>query len=196
MHSFLTAITDIGESAVLGAITVVSVCYLLAARCRREAMALAVSFLLTAFCMVVMKTVVWGCGTRFYFDTIHSPSGHAALSAAVLGTIAVIMMGRLRGWWRFVPALILGSLILLIALTRIWLGFHTPVEVVIGLGIGMAIAGLIYRALIYRQPVQSFGILQWMLWMALVMVVLHGIRLPVEIWLHTITSKHICPVLG
>lgn len=64
------------------------------------------------------------------------PSGHAQSSATFWGLAAVY--GR-RRWFAVLAAV----LIVLIALSRIYLGVHFPVDVVGGLALGLAVVGLV-----------------------------------------------------
>jgi undecaprenyl-diphosphatase len=63
------------------------------------------------------------------------PSGHVILAAA----IAVVVSSGLPAAWTWVPWL----LVLLVALARIYVGAHNPLDVTAGLGAGMLIGGLL-----------------------------------------------------
>lgn len=60
------------------------------------------------------------------------PSGHSAMSSSVLGGVAYLLRRKI-----FVCILLI-CLILLIGFSRLWLGVHTPQDVVCGLLIGLA----------------------------------------------------------
>jgi len=70
------------------------------------------------------------------------PSGHAMSAAAVYGTIAYLA-ARLqrRRWARVLTLLAAAVLIVLICLSRLFLGVHYPSDVIAGVIIGLAWAG-------------------------------------------------------
>lgn len=70
------------------------------------------------------------------------PSGHAMSAAIVYGTVAYLA-ARLqrRGWARVLTMLIALVLIVLIAVSRMYLGVHYPTDVLAGLIIGLSWAG-------------------------------------------------------
>lgn len=59
------------------------------------------------------------------------PSGHSAMSSSVLGGVAFLIRKH-----KVICTLIIG-LILMIGFSRLWLGVHTPQDVVVGLSIGL-----------------------------------------------------------
>jgi undecaprenyl-diphosphatase len=63
------------------------------------------------------------------------PSGHVMLAAA----IAVVVSTGLPAAWLWVPWL----LVLTVAVSRVYVGAHNPLDVTAGLGAGMLIGGLL-----------------------------------------------------
>jgi len=59
------------------------------------------------------------------------PSGHSAMSSSVLGGIAYLLKRKP------IICILLVCLILLIGFSRLWLGVHTPQDVICGLSIGL-----------------------------------------------------------
>lgn len=86
------------------------------------------------------------------------PSGHAALGMVAYGILAVVI-GRSR-LPRAVRAGLIGALlllVLLIGLSRVWLGFHYPTDVLAG-WIAGAVIVLLYHSFtrtVSREPVEA-----------------------------------------
>jgi membrane-associated phospholipid phosphatase len=79
------------------------------------------------------------------------PSGHAVLVAS----IAVIVTPHLRGRWRLVPWLLVAG----VCIGRVYVGAHNPLDVVGGVGLGLAIgavASIIVHVLLpFRRPIAT-----------------------------------------
>ena len=121
-------------------------------------------------------------GNRRELVELASPSGHAAMGAVVYGGFAAVIGANLAAPAR--AAVIVGAAALIIAmpLSRIVLHVHTPIEVVIGLVVGLAaVATIVATATLRgeRLPV---------LWLAaaaiLVAMLFHGDRWPAERAIH------------
>ena len=83
------------------------------------------------------------------------PSGHAMSSAIVYSTVAYLA-ARLhkRRWARFLVMTAAFIVIVLICLSRLYLGVHYPSDVVAGVAIGLAWAGFCMATL---EAIQKFG---------------------------------------
>jgi membrane-associated phospholipid phosphatase len=66
------------------------------------------------------------------------PSGHAVLIAS----LAVIVTPYLRGWWRWVPWIVVAG----VAVGRVYVGAHNPLDVIAGVSLGLMI-GVVVRTL-------------------------------------------------
>jgi membrane-associated phospholipid phosphatase len=60
-------------------------------------------------------------------------SGHALLVTAIAGVVAPYLPGR----WKAVP----WTIVVLVMVTRVYVGAHNPLDVICGAGLGLAIAG-------------------------------------------------------
>jgi membrane-associated phospholipid phosphatase len=140
LHTLLHAITNIGDAAMLAAFVALAGTYLLWAGSRKSAGILVLSLLAAAGAIFILKIAFLGCWVKTPFYDLRSPSGHAALSAAVLGTLAAILSTQLENREKWVPYIILVPLIALIALSRVLLGMHSPEEAFVGLFIGGCVA--------------------------------------------------------
>jgi undecaprenyl-diphosphatase len=78
------------------------------------------------------------------------PSGHSALGMVAYGILAVLVSrSRLPRPWRTAIVVILGALVALIGISRIWLGVHYPTDVIAGWVAGGVIV-LAYAAVTRR----------------------------------------------
>jgi membrane-associated phospholipid phosphatase len=75
-----------------------------------------------------------------------SPSGHAQISVGVWGMLAA----SLHRWWGWLAAILM---MLLIGISRIYLGVHFPHDVIIGWLIGALLLWLVIR---YWEPVRTW----------------------------------------
>jgi len=132
----MIGLTDFGDLAVLLPLSALVLLWLLMAR-----LAKAAGWWLAAlaFCVggtALLKIYLFACPLA---DNISSPSGHGSLSTLVYGAFVVIGASELaRGWRRSV--MIGGGVVIIfaVAASRLFLGAHGLVEIILGLGIGVA----------------------------------------------------------
>ncbi len=67
------------------------------------------------------------------------PSGHAAVALAA----AVVVVAYLPGWWRLAPV----AVAILVALTRVYVGVHLPLDVVGGAAVGITLGSIVLSLL-------------------------------------------------
>lgn len=196
--SFLTKVTDIGDTASLIAITTASSIYLFCRKSGRAAVFLWMALLISAVLIGVLKVYFIGCQKGLSHHGILSPSGHTADSAAVFWAYAILMRSQLDAKRRFLPLLALTLLITCIAYSRVQLGFHTPAEVAVGMLVGFTAVVLAYFFVLRGRPAGSFDAYALMLWVVVAAFLLNGQRLPVENWIHALAQhfKNHVPFCG
>lgn len=175
-------LTDFGDLAVLLPLAGVMLLWLLVQRQRKGLLAWAVAVGLCTGVTAVLKIYFSVCALS---PALQSPSGHTSFSMLVYGGIALVIAAERTGWQRFV---VLGGSIGLIggiAGSRIILGAHSPLEVVLGIVIGsIAVAVFAWGYLSHKPTGRSIRPL--MLALVLVIVLLHGHELHAEEMLHAI----------
>ncbi len=99
------------------------------------------------------------------------PSGHSAMSSSVLGGTAFILRRKP------IICILLICLILLIGFSRLWLGVHTPQDVVCGLLIGLASIFIVDRIINYAEKRQNrYLILAFILNITVALILLYICR--------------------
>lgn len=171
-------LTDFGNTAVTVPLAVLTTGFLVAARQQRLALAWGSVILACAAVMAALKLSFRVCGYPLGASMM-SASGHTAMSIAVYGGIAVVVGSTLGPAAR--AALFLGTAVftLGIAVSRTIAGFHTPLEVVVGFGVGLA--ALLAAIIVVRRWRPAELPLWWLLAGAVVVfLVFHGTRWPAE----------------
>lgn len=180
-------ITDFGDQAVILPLVIAVAAALLLQGWRRGAAAWAVAVIVTFFVMVVLKLVLLACSTSIGTD-IHTPSGHVAATALVTGGLAALLIRR-----RAIVLAVAAVAALVISVTRVALGMHSPAEVVIGAAVGLAGAVALIKLAGPTPPeleAPRIGL------MALaVAAVFHGAHLPAEAHIRS-TALRAAFVLG
>jgi membrane-associated phospholipid phosphatase len=147
------AITWLGNVPVLLAVTLIAVGILWARRERTDAVFVALAFIGGQVLSNSMKL-----GFRrerpFFADplatesTYSFPSGHALVSLAVYGSVALVLARRLpTRWWSILVLAAAAALVLAIGFSRLYLGVHFLSDVLAGYAAGTAWLALLYVAL-------------------------------------------------
>lgn len=149
------------------------------------------------FCLAVTFALKLGFLTcsRAWGVSIVSPSGHASMSTAVYGALAIVVAThsvRWRRWAMFGGVVIVGA----ISLTRIMLHVHTKSEVAIGLAVGV-VALLLFVWNYDRLTHPRINIPTVTLSTLCVFMMLYGVRLPAETYLYKLarsvrSQTHVC----
>ncbi|MDR3450304.1 MAG: phosphatase PAP2 family protein [Alphaproteobacteria bacterium] len=176
----LRTVTDFGDSALTGTLSLLLAAHLLAAKERRAAAAAALAFTLTGGVVALGKLMIYSrCPGTALFLNLQSPSGHSAMSVAVYGTAAAIIASDLTGWRRALPFAVALPLVGLIAVSRVLVGAHTVVDVTVGTSIG-ALAGLGLWAVLLRGHAVHFRWQIFTIQAFVLLMLLHGLHFPAE----------------
>jgi membrane-associated phospholipid phosphatase len=186
LHPIWRFLTDFGDTAVTAPLAVAMGVFLLAARQPRLAVGWGLAIVGCAGAIAGLKIALVVCGGYpFGGSGLRSPSGHSAMSIAVYGGIAAIVGATLKRRAR--EAVIAGGVVLgiAIALSRVILGYHTPIEVAVGLAVGSSALAIIV-AIVARQRPGRLPV-GWLVAAVLVVFALfHGTRWPAEQAIHRI----------
>lgn len=90
------------------------------------------------------KLLFHACGPSLTQYDVVSPSGHASLATVFYGGLAILVAQGRPAWQRIGLAVPTAMLLLLVGVSRVRTGAHTPVEVVLGLAIGCACVALFW----------------------------------------------------
>ena len=175
--SSLRYLTDFADQAVMLPLAAVIGVAMLAAGWSRGALAWTVVIGGMLAVMLVLKLWAGTCGAILFGDQLQSPSGHTASAAAIYGSGLALLLRRA------LPRLPLAflcaaTLAVLVGTTRVILGAHSVLEVVIGGGVGVAAAVLLVHAAGPVPPrTRSLPAAGAIL---ATLVVFHGLHMPAE----------------
>ena len=184
LHRVVTAVTGVGDLAVLLPLSVAIFFWLLWAQRQREAMRWLVAVLICAGGMGLLKIYFLSCPPA---ADLHNPSGHTGFSTLVYGALALLVASTVQGWRRWATIGAGAGLVVAIAISRLLLGAHTVAEVFLGL-----IMGLLGLVIFRGHPLERFGgraPLKPLVFAAvLLLVVLDGHQLRAQEMLHAIST--------
>lgn len=172
-------VTDFGDTAVTLPLAAVTIAFLFFSGWPRAALTFALVLAGCGAAIGLVKLVLQSCGRPLLHIDVANPSGHAAISAMVYGALAVLFSRNILDRYRWLPILAAAALVSAIALSRVVLDSHSPVEVAIGLSIGVMGAVAFW----YLLPVLPAGPFRglWLAAIALIVVgAMHGSRWPIE----------------
>ncbi len=179
MPGFWNFVTDFGDTAVTLPLAALTLAFLLLSGWQRAALSLAIALAACGIAIGLTKLALESCGTPLLHTEITNPSGHAAVSTTVYGSLAMLFAGNIAAERRWIPIATAALLLIAIALSRVILDAHSMIEVALGLAIGLGALVLFYRALAAGPTVAIHG-----LWLALgavaVIALMHGARWPIE----------------
>ncbi len=179
MPGFWNFVTDFGDTAVTLPLAALTLAFLLLSGWQRAALSLAIALAACGIAIGLTKLALESCGTPLLHTEITNPSGHAAVSTTVYGSLAMLFAGNIAAERRWIPIATAALLLIAIALSRVILDAHSMIEVALGLAIGLGALVLFYRSLAAGPAVAIHG-----LWLALgavaVIALMHGARWPIE----------------
>jgi len=175
----LEFITDFGDSAVTLPLALAVLACLVWSRWYGAALRWGLAVAGCGLAMALLKLGLFACGSPPPLAALRSPSGHAAMAAVVYGALAGLVAVRCRRDRQALPYAAAHLLIMAIALSRIALLAHSPLEVIVGLAVGTAFATLFTLGLGEAPP--TLPPLRWLLGLAAaVLLAAHGLHLRIE----------------
>ncbi len=198
-HNSLHIITHFGDNGFLAAIVMASSLYLALARARKAALLMFAGPAAVAVVIVGLKLLFMGCN-RQQTLAVYSPSGHAAMAAVVLGTLAVIVAKAQSGLRKLIPFLAGLPLIAGVASSRILLGMHSVKEVVIGLVLG-GLAAIAGHLALKREEVEISRLGLLVVTVVVAGIAFFGVHVPVEDLIERVArllhlDGQVCETLG
>jgi membrane-associated phospholipid phosphatase len=147
--AFFRFVTKFGDSGFLLPASALLCFGFFATGSRRNAVAFAAAFAACVSATALTKILFMACGGHAISATIHSPSGHASLSAMFFLSLGFIATGERNQIWGRILAALCITFVALIAASRVFLGAHTAAETLAGALIGLASFETFRR---YSQP--------------------------------------------
>ncbi|HEY5211283.1 MAG TPA: phosphatase PAP2 family protein [Stellaceae bacterium] len=183
IHSFLHALTNLGDSIITLPIAAVVLVWLAIWGDRRVALTWLTALIACGAVTAVLKIYFKACPVPGL--ELDSPSGHTSMSLFVYGGLTLITAGQFQHGRRHAVLALGGLLILAIALSRAVLEYHSVLEVVIGLIIGSATLTLFWMPYRRHRPARMPV---WPLWVAALVPIafLSGRSISAEGLLHRI----------
>jgi membrane-associated phospholipid phosphatase len=179
LQTFWNFVTDFGDSAVTLPLAALTVAFLFFSRWRRAAIGFAITLASCGIAIGLVKLALQSCGRPLLHTEITNPSGHAAMSTAVYGSLALLFNCSVSAERRWVLAGGAVALIGGIAVSRVVLDSHSLAEVAVGFLIGLAALFFFYRML-KAEPAMTFRS-QWLAFTAVILIAtMHGSRWPIE----------------
>ena len=146
LHHDLKLLTDFGDPALLLPLALVFFIWLLATRRVGTALIWLLIVFACNFVLGALKLYFLSCPAG---GVLRSPSGHTGFSILVYGSITLVLAKAVRQRWLRNLIIVAGAgLIAAIAVSRLILGNHSPIEIAIGAvigGISLAVFAALYR---------------------------------------------------
>lgn len=178
-------VTDFGDQAVLLPLAVCVAVVFASNGWRRGAFAWTAAVGGTFGLMLALKLSFLACGHLLPVAGLQSPSGHTAAAAAVYGGLLALAARRLTGSERWaLPCAMFVAFV--IGTSRVALGVHTGLEVVIGGSVG--VCGALAAAMLAGAPPPTLKIGRVVAVSLTVLLLFHGFRMPAEAAIRTMAA--------
>lgn len=159
LTTFFTMVTVVGNTSTQAVIAIITVIFLAYRKHKQDAIFLAGNSLLAAFCIITIKNIFQRPRPSILHlvqaDGYSFPSGHSMGTMLIIGSIIVILCGRVnQKGWRCLIAVALAALIFCVGLSRIYVGVHYPSDVLAGFSLGFGllnVTNVIYQNRIYKS---------------------------------------------
>lgn len=185
LQNFWTFVTDFGDSALTLPLAALTLIFLLASTWRRAAFAYLLAVGSAGLGIGFLKLLLASCGKPLAGLQLTDPSGHAAMSAAIYGALALAIGRALPVRFRLWPIIAATLLVAGIALSRVLLQAHSPAEVAAGLIVG-ALSILLFRKVLGPGQAPALRLAWFALGAIAVAIAMHGTRWPIEQWIEDI----------
>lgn len=186
-------LTDFGDSAITVPVSLLTFVFLIIIDRRRLAIGWGIAILGCASAIGALKILFAPCGQRLAFAALTSPSGHAAMTTVVYGSLTMLLGSSLPRPFRMTLDVAAAFFIAAVAVSQLVLDAHDVAEVIVGLAVGLAALAAFRRILLAQHPVVlPVG---WLAGAAAVVIaVFHGTRWPTERVVHAIAALlHLAP---
>lgn len=196
LYDIWLQITNLGDSAVVLPASFVVFLTLYFAGSKTAAFSWGLTILVSGAAILFAKFLCLACYPILLAPALHSPSGHTGISASFYGSLAVMAMGLRSRLFRYVIQTVCAVLVVSISISRVELGAHSVIEVLLGLSIGLAVAALFMRANA-RAVIRSWTLVLVFFGVAGVAFAMDGERVHAErtIWKVAgwLNWSHFCP---
>ena len=135
---FFVAITELGDTTVSLAVSIAVLLYLLWQRSWRTAMYWTAAVAFAECAVAALKHTLARARPTAGLETYSFPSGHATLSLVVYGFLAYLLLRKQKRAIKIGAGIVLGALVGLVSLSRIYLGVHWFSDVLAGLALGLS----------------------------------------------------------
>ena len=163
--ALMIAITELGDTTVVVAVTTILLLWLAWKRAWRTAVYLLVAVAGASALNTAIKLALHRArpGELLYsgWGAFSFPSGHSTVNVVLYGFLAFLVVRQLRSAWRHSVALGAATLIFMIAFSRLYLGAHWLSDVLGGLAFGSAWLAMLGLSYLRRQAerIEPVGLL-------------------------------------